>query len=158
MKTNDFNKPLTSTQLNENMYKKFGVKMNFNKYTREELENYRNLLRTKLHQHEQSHGFNDSLTDESYQKDKYLVDLLNTRIKEIVGESVLNEKSSTEKQARTMAAAAHDPKFAKKVGIDQKVAKEFNKKDKGTKLLSKAMKNKKKTNEGIESIDRKSVV
>lgn len=152
MKTNDFNKPLTSTQLNENMYKKFGVKMNFNKYTREELENYRNLLRTKLHQHEQSHGFNDSLTDESYQKDKYLVDLLNTRIKEIVGESVLNEKSSTEKQARTMAAAAHDPKFAKKVGIDQKVAKEFNKKDKGTKLLSKAMKNKKKTNEGIESI------
>jgi len=28
-----------------------------------------------------------------------------------------------------MAAAAHDPKFAKKVGIPQKVAKEFNKAD-----------------------------
>jgi hypothetical protein len=35
--------------------------------------------------------------------------------------------SKTAKQARTMAAAAHNPKFAKKVGIPTKVAKEFNK-------------------------------
>lgn len=40
--------------------------------------------------------------------------------------------SKSPKQARTMAAAAHDPKFAKKVGIPQKVAKEFNRADKGT--------------------------
>jgi ribosome assembly protein YihI (activator of Der GTPase) len=40
--------------------------------------------------------------------------------------------SKSAKQARTMAAAAHDPKFAKKVGIPVKVAKEFNKADKGT--------------------------
>lgn len=56
----------------------------------------------------------------------------------------LDEKSTTEKQARTMAAAAHDPNFAKKVGIKQSVAKEFNQKDKGSKLLSNAMKHKKK--------------
>ncbi len=37
--------------------------------------------------------------------------------------------SKTPKQKRTMAAAAHDPKFAKKVGIPVKVAKEFNKAD-----------------------------
>jgi hypothetical protein len=37
-----------------------------------------------------------------------------------------------------MAAASHDPKFAKKVGIPQKVAKEFNKADEGTPLLSRA--------------------
>lgn len=37
--------------------------------------------------------------------------------------------SKSPKQARTMAAAAHDPKFAKKMGIPQKVAKEFNKAD-----------------------------
>jgi len=54
----------------------------------------------------------------------------------------LNEKSSSEKQARFMAAAAHDPKFAKKAGIEQDVAKEFNKADTGTELLSKAAKNK----------------
>jgi hypothetical protein len=48
--------------------------------------------------------------------------------------------SRSAKEARTMAAAAHSPAFAKKVGIPQKVAKEFNKADKGTKLLSRAMK------------------
>lgn len=42
--------------------------------------------------------------------------------------------SKTKKQARTMAAAAHDPGFAKKMGIKKGVAKEFNKSDakKGT--------------------------
>ena len=40
--------------------------------------------------------------------------------------------SSTPKQARTMAAAAHNPAFAKKMGIPQKVAREFNQADKGT--------------------------
>ena len=37
--------------------------------------------------------------------------------------------SRSKKQARTMAAAAHNPKFAKKVGIPQGVAKEFNQAD-----------------------------
>lgn len=40
--------------------------------------------------------------------------------------------SKSPKQARTMAAAAHNPSFAKKVGIPQKVAKEFNRADKGS--------------------------
>jgi hypothetical protein len=34
-----------------------------------------------------------------------------------------------------MAAAAHDPKFAKKVGVPVSVAKEFNRADTGTKNL-----------------------
>ena len=33
--------------------------------------------------------------------------------------------SKTSKQRKTMRAAAHNPKFAKKVGIPTKVAKEF---------------------------------
>jgi hypothetical protein len=46
--------------------------------------------------------------------------------------------SKTKKQARMMAGAAHDPKFAAKMDIPQKVAKEFNKADKGTGKLKKA--------------------
>lgn len=38
--------------------------------------------------------------------------------------------SKSTKQARTMRAAAHDPKFAKKMGIKQKVAREFVRADK----------------------------
>lgn len=51
--------------------------------------------------------------------------------------------SSTKKQARTMAAAAHNPEFAKKMGIPTKVAKEYNKADKGTKKLRGKRKTKK---------------
>lgn len=39
-----------------------------------------------------------------------------------------------------MAAAAHDPGFAKKAGIKQSVAQEFNQADTGGGLLSSAMK------------------
>lgn len=45
--------------------------------------------------------------------------------------------SSSAKQARTMAAAAHDPTFAKKMGIPQSVAHDFNQADKGTGILKK---------------------
>ena len=52
----------------------------------------------------------------------------------------LLEKSVSTKQARTMAGVAHNPEFAKKMNIPQSVGKEFNKADKGTKMLSRAMK------------------
>lgn len=40
-----------------------------------------------------------------------------------------------------MAAAAHNPKFAKKAGVPQSAAQDFNAADKGTGLLRGAMKN-----------------
>jgi hypothetical protein len=43
--------------------------------------------------------------------------------------------SKSKAQARMMAAAAHNPAFAKKVGVPSKVAKEFNRADKGTGIL-----------------------
>ena len=45
--------------------------------------------------------------------------------------------SKSAKQARLMAAVAHSKKFAKKVGIPQKVGKEFNQADKGTGIRKK---------------------
>lgn len=88
MKTTDFTKPASSQTLNENLYKKFGVKVDLNRYTREELEDARNKIRTELHQLEARSNFNDLLTNETYQKNKQLVGLLNTRIKEMLGESI----------------------------------------------------------------------
>lgn len=43
-----------------------------------------------------------------------------------------------------MAAAAHDPKFAKKVGISQKVAADFNKADAKSGFLKRATPSKKR--------------
>lgn len=57
--------------------------------------------------------------------------------------------STTTKMARTMAAAAHDPKFALKMGIAQNVAKEFNRADAKTGILRKK---RKKLKEGTEDV------
>lgn len=43
--------------------------------------------------------------------------------------------SKSPEQARMMAAAAHDPKFARKVGVKMDVAKKFNRADAGTGMM-----------------------
>lgn len=43
--------------------------------------------------------------------------------------------SRSKKQARFMAAAAHNPDFAKRAGIPMSVAKEFNQADAGRGIL-----------------------
>lgn len=104
MKTIDFMKPVTSRKLNEDMYKKFGVKVNLEKYTREELEDYRNLLRTKINQTENKSNFNDLLANDAYQKDKHIVGILNSRIKEMLGEAKLAMKTVNGKKVPAFAA------------------------------------------------------
>lgn len=47
--------------------------------------------------------------------------------------------SHSDKQRKTMAAAAHDPAFAKRMGIPQSVAKDYNQADKA-KQLAEALK------------------
>jgi len=51
-------------------------------------------------------------------------------------------------QARMMAAAAHDPKFAKKVGVPVSVAQDFNQADKGKRLAEAMKAMDRKKNEG----------
>jgi len=53
--------------------------------------------------------------------------------------------SKSPAQARLMAAAAHNPAFAKKVGVPTSVAQDFNKADTGGGLLRGAMKHGKQT-------------
>jgi len=88
MKTNVFYSKLSSAKLQENLEKQFGTKVNLHKYDREQLEDIRNKLRTRIFQQEGSAGINDLLTNETYQKDKAMLELLNTRIKEMLGEQM----------------------------------------------------------------------
>ena len=48
--------------------------------------------------------------------------------------------SKSSKQARTMSAVAHNPKFARMIGIPISVGKEFNQADKGSGILKKKKK------------------
>ena len=69
-----------------------------------------------------------------------------------VAETELDEKSVSQAQFRTMAGAAHNPEFARKVGISQDVAQEFNQADKKSnykKLPARA------TEGSLEEVDRR---
>jgi hypothetical protein len=70
MKTTDFSATITSFKLKENMNKMFGLNVHLDKYDREQLEDMRNKLRTRVFQQEGRAGINDLLTNETYQKDK----------------------------------------------------------------------------------------
>ena len=129
MKTTDFNTTISAKKLNENMFKKFGVKVDFEKYTREELENYRNLLRTKISQHESKANFNELLTNEAYQKDKHLVTLLNQKIKEMLGESKAKEGNAFGKAVRDAKADGVQKGEKVKVGGKTYPVKEASKPD-----------------------------
>ena len=113
MKTTEFNKSITSSQLQENLEKQFGSRVNLEKYDREQLEDIRNKLRTRIFQQEGSAGINDLLTNETYQKDKAMLELLNTRIKEMLGEDIkkLRDKMTELSEAKKGVRA---PKYTKK--------------------------------------------
>lgn len=157
MKTNDFLNDLNSTQLNESMFKKFGSRVDFNKYDREELENYRNILRTRINQTENSNKFNDLLKNESYQKDQFLLKVLNTRIKELLGEARLAEKALSVKQQQAAGAALQAKRKGSTAGL-KGASKEMAKMS--TKDLEKYAKTKhkglpkKKTEEALDPVGK----
>jgi len=108
MKTSDFNQAITSRQLKENLEKQFGARVNLEKYDREQLEDIRNKLRTRIFQQEGTAGMNDLLTNETYQKDKAMLELLNTRIKEMLGENI---KQLRDKMTELSEAKKSKPDF-----------------------------------------------
>jgi len=121
MKTTDFASKISSSKLKENITKQFGTTINFEKYNREQLEDMRNKLRTRVFHHEGKSGYNDLLKNESYQKDKAMLELLNIRIKEMLGEQMqklrdkmdaLNEaKKGTRPPKTKISAKGSKPDF-----------------------------------------------
>ena len=116
MKTTEFNKQITSAKLKENVSKQFGVSVNLEKYNREQLEDMRNKLRTRVFQLEGSKKFNDLLKNEAYQKDKAMLELLNTRIKEMLGEDIkkLKDKMVELSEGKKGVKIAKHPQGSKK--------------------------------------------
>lgn len=91
MNIREFSKPVTSARLNESLAKKFGTKINVEKFTTEQLQDARNKLRTKLSQIQTTESF-DAVQNEQYQKSKLFLDVLNAAISERkLGESVVRE-------------------------------------------------------------------
>lgn len=77
----EFTKPVTARALNESLAARFGKKINIESFTLEQLEDSRNKIRTKLSQVETTESF-DSVQNETYQKSKMMLDVINTAIEE----------------------------------------------------------------------------
>lgn len=81
MNISEFAKPVTARTLNESLAKRFGKKINLEGYSLEQLQNARNKIRTQLSQVETNESF-DAVHNETYQKTKLMLDVLNAEISE----------------------------------------------------------------------------
>jgi hypothetical protein len=82
MNIREINKPVTAASLNESLAKRFGAKINLEQFTTEQLQDTRNKIRTKIFNVETNESFDSVHTDESYQKSKLFLDVLNAEISE----------------------------------------------------------------------------
>lgn len=82
MKLNEFKTVPSAKELNESMAKRFGQRLNLDNFTKEQLENARNILRTKISQFEVGSGYDAVFEDETYQRSKAMLDVLNRAIEE----------------------------------------------------------------------------
>ena len=110
----EFSKPITVKTLNENLSKRFGKQVNVSAFTSEQLEDARNKLRTMLSQVETNESFESVNTNDTYQKNKMFLDVINAEIAERDESTDVNEiedetvvKEGAEEEA-TLVMAAKD--------------------------------------------------
>lgn len=108
MKSTDFNKPITSKKLNESLSKSYGSKLNLDRYTYEQLEDFRNKIRTELFQTQSTSGFNETLANETYQRNKLVLDVINTHLSERFEEQAVQIEESIDTQTAGVVQAAID--------------------------------------------------
>lgn len=82
MQSIELTKPLTTESLLKEFESRFNQTMDLNKFTREELEDYANKVRTKIHEITQNTHFGQELKNDNYQKSQMMLDVLNQEIKE----------------------------------------------------------------------------
>ena len=82
MKSLDLTKPVTTESLLAEFESRFNQTMDLTKFTREELEDTANHIRTKIHEITQNTHFGQELKDDSYQKNQMMLDIVNQEIAE----------------------------------------------------------------------------
>jgi cell division septum initiation protein DivIVA len=82
MHIREFAKPVTAKTLNESLAKRFGTKIKLESFTLQQLHDARNKLRTQLSQIEMTENFNSAVENDTYQKSKMFLDVLNAEISE----------------------------------------------------------------------------
>ena len=82
MKSTDLTKPITTESLLKEFESRFNQTMDLAQFTKEELEDYANHVRTKIHEITQNTHFGRELKDDRYQKNQMMLDIINRAISE----------------------------------------------------------------------------
>ena len=99
MKSLELTKPVTTESLLSEFESRFNQTMDVSKFTKEELEDTANHIRTKIHNITQNTHFGHELKDDAYQKNQMMLDIVNQAI---------TEYGDKEKMAATQALTAKD--------------------------------------------------
>ena len=125
MQSIELTKPITTEALLKEFESRFNQTMDLNKFTREELEDTANKIRTKIHDITQNEHFGQELKNDSYQKNQMMLDIVNQAIKEY------KTDMDTQQIASKVEKASIPPKDKKEI-IGALVTKEMKKMPKGT--------------------------
>ena len=109
MKSLELTKPITTESLLAEFESRFNQTLDVSNYTKEELEDTANHIRTKIHNITQNTHFGQELKNENYQKSQMMLDIVNQAI---------NEYGDMEKKAANTAISAKD-KLDKGQSLDQ---------------------------------------
>ena len=82
MKSLDLTKPITTESLLKEFESRFNMTMDLSQFNEEELQDYANHVRTKIHEITQNTHFGQELKDDSYQKNQMMLDIINQAIQE----------------------------------------------------------------------------
>ena len=99
MQSIELTKPITTESLLKEFESRFNQTMDLSKFTKEDLEDMANKVRTKIHEITQNTHFGQELKDSNYQKSQMMLDIVNQAI---------NEYSDMEKKAASDAISAKD--------------------------------------------------
>ena len=110
MNIREISKPVTAKALNESLAKRFGKKINLEAFTLEQLEDARNKLRTKLSQVETNESFDAVHSNETYQKNKLFLDVLNAAVAEAEAKPDFLDLDGDGDKEEPMKKAADDKK------------------------------------------------
>ena len=82
MQSIELTKPITTESLLAEFESRFNQTMDLSKFTKEELEDVANKIRTKIHEITQNTHFGEELKNDNYQKTQMMLDVVNQAIKE----------------------------------------------------------------------------
>ena len=82
MKSLDLTKPVTTESLLKEFESRFNMTMDLTPLSEEELQDYANHVRTKIHEITQNTHFGQELKNDNYQKNQMMLDIINQAIQE----------------------------------------------------------------------------